>query len=139
MNKKTKNKNRINQCINDKIIEKFNNLNDEVEIFQNECMKRKKDSCIIENKIRTLLTDRHSSNTIHLLKQQIKNLKNSIKLDDLKNRKDKSVNYINKDFILKNIGKKINNASIKNNNNLSNNRKNTIIYELNIETNKKNK
>ena len=139
LNKKPKNKNKINQSINDKIIENFNNLNDEVEIFQNECMKRKKDSCIIENKIRTLLTDRHSSNTIHLLKQQIKNIKNSIKLEDLKNRKDKSLNYINKDFILKNIGKKINNASIKNNNNLSNNRKNTIIYELNIEKNKNNK
>ena len=136
LNKKNKSRNNNYQNISDKIIEDFNNLNDEVEIFQNQCMKMKKESYNIENKIRTLLSeDRYTSNKMNILKQQIKNIKNSFTIGDLKNRKDKNVNYINKDFILKNIGQKNNNTSIKNNN-ISNNKKNTIIYELNIENNK---
>ena len=135
----SKNNNNIYQSINSKIIESFNNLNDEVECFQNQYKKMKKESYDRKNRIKSLLVEeKRSSRKFKFLKQQIKNIKKSNKLRNLKNDNINNLNdgyikkNIDKNFILKNINNN-NDISLNNNNNISNNKINALVYELEIE------
>ena len=117
-NDKKKHKYKYNdKIINNKIIENFKNLNDEVENFQ-KCYKRmQKDSYDRKNKIKCLLLEEKKSlRKINTMKQQIKNIEYSFKSKSLKNRNL----YINSNNIIPNYN------SIKPN-------KNIYMYEFNIE------
>ena len=112
-----------------KIIESFKSLNSEVENFQNYYKKLKKTSYDRENKIKNLLKEnKYTSVKLNFLKQQITNLK-TYNINDVNDDKK-----CNKNLVLKNIcqNKNITNNYLQNNNEF-NNKKNTLIYELNIE------
>ena len=118
------------QNINLKIIENFNSLNNEVENFQNRYKRLKKASYERENKIKHLLMEDKSSSSknLKLPNQQINNLSSyNINNNDMKVEKKN-----NKNLVFKNKCQNKNNIQLKNDNEF-NNKKNTFIYELNIE------
>ena len=127
--------------INNKIIESFQSLNKEVEMFQTQYKKMKKESFDREKKIKNLLLgDSKASGKIETSKQKIKNsefyeLKNEC---DNENENDIDLNLNlhseitkNKNLVLRNACQNKNNNIF--NNNLSNSKSNTLIYELDIE------
>ena len=120
--------NKNEQNINFKIIETFKSLNNEVENFQNKYKRLKKASYERENKIKNILMgDRFSSSeNLKLLNQQIKNL-STYNGNDINAEKK-----ANKNLVFKNICQNKNNVHLQNNNEF-NNKKNTLIYELNID------
>jgi hypothetical protein len=125
--------------INNKIIESFQSLNKEVEMFQTQYKKMKKESFDREKKIKNLLLgDNKGLGKIKSSKQQIKNsdfyeIKNEY---DNENDMDLNLNSLseitkNKNLVLRNVCQNKNNNIF--NNNISNNKSNTLIYELDIE------
>ena len=134
------NNNNKSKILNNKIVENFKNLNNEVENFQNNYKKLKKLSCDRENKLKNLLmADRHSSSKIKYLKQQLKNL--NFNLEDLRSEYEKDLNSEldikknNKNLVLKNICQNRNNIISHTKKDINNNKNNTLIYELNMENN----
>ena len=120
--------NKNEQNINFKIIETFKSLNNEVENFQNKYKRLKKASYERENKIKNILMgDRCSSlGNLKFLNQQIKNLSTY-------NGKDINIEKkANKNLVFKNICQNKNIVHLQNNSEF-NNKKNTLIYELNID------
>jgi hypothetical protein len=125
--------------INNKIIESFRSLNKEVQMFQTQYKKMKKESFDREKKIKNLLLgDNKGLGKIKSSKQQIKNsdfyeIKNEY---DNENDMDLNLNSLseitkNKNLVLRNVCQNKNNNIF--NNNISNNKSNTLIYELDIE------
>ena len=125
--------------INNKIIESFRSLNKEVQMFQTQYKKMKKESFDREKKIKNLLLgDNKGLGKIKSSKQQIKNsdfyeFKNEY---DNENDMDLNLNSLseitkNKNLVLRNVCQNKNNNIF--NNNISNNKSNTLIYELDIE------
>jgi hypothetical protein len=134
------NNNNKSKILNNKIVQNFKNLNNEVENFQNHYKKLKKLSCDRENKLKNLLMeDRHSSAKIKYLKQQLKNL--NFNLEDLKSEYEKDLNSEldikknNKNLVLKNICQNRSNIIFHTKKDINKNKNNTLIYELNIENN----
>ena len=127
------------QSINNKIFENYKSLNNEVESFQNQYKKMKKESYDRENKIKNLLLgEKHSKEKIKSLKQHMKNL-DYFKSDDLKNEYIRDLNtelakkIFNKNLVYRNICQnKSNNNNIYN---ITGNKKNILLYELDIENN----
>lgn len=125
--------------INNKIIESFQNLNKEVEMFQTQYKKMKKESFDREKKIKNLLLgDSKASGKIESSKQQIKNSDFYELKKEYDNENDIDLNLNshseitkNKNLVLRNVCQNKNNHIF--NNNLSNSKSNTLIYEFDIE------
>ena len=125
--------------INNKIIESFKSLNKEVEMFQIQYKKLKKESFDREKKIKNLLLgDNNVSRKIEQTKQQIKNSELYELKKEYDNENDIDLNFNshpeiikNKNLVLRNVCQNKNNNIF--NNNLSNSKSNTLIYELDIE------
>ena len=115
-----------NGITNSLLIENFKNINFEVEIFQNQCKRMKRESYDRKNRIKILLKEeKKSSWKIKLIKQQIKDIEQSYKLKDLKNENLNDINAINNICQNKNCNYF--------NNNISNNTTNNLKYEFNME------
>jgi hypothetical protein len=119
--------------INNKIIESFQSLNKEVEMFQTQYKKMKKESFDREKKIKNLLLGENKAS-----KKQIKNSDFYELKNEYDNENDIDLNFNshseitkNKNLVLRNVCQNKNNNIF--NNNLSNSKSNTLIYELDIE------
>ena len=125
--------------INNKIIECFKSLNKEVEMFQTQYKKLKKESFDREKKIKNLLLGENKiSGKIESSKQQIKDSDLHELKSEYDNENDIDLNFNshseitkNKNLVLRNVCQNKNNHIF--NNNLSNSKSNTLIYELDIE------
>lgn len=125
--------------INNKIIESFQSLNKEVEMFQTQYKKMKKESFDREKKIKNLLLgDNKVSGKIGSSKKQIKNSDFYELKNEYDNENDIDLNFNshseitkNKNLVLRNVCQNKNNNIF--NNNLSNSKSKTLIYEFDIE------